>query len=1022
MTLDRNWENPEILHINCEKPHAYFIPYDNMLKAQKGIRGSSSFYKSLNGKWSFKYNESVVNIGNDFYAEDEAIDDWDKITVPSNWQMHGYDKPQYTNTRYPFSFDPPYVPTDNPVGIYARDFDINLTDGKSKYLIFEGVDSCFYLWINGQYVGYSQVSHTISEFDISNYVRNGKNRIAVMVLKWCDGSYLEDQDKWRLSGIFRDVYILSRDKNHIEDIFVKTELNAELSKATVVCEIIPNNNTLKNIKATIKDPQGSVVVSQDFDISGSQTVTFELNNPILWNAEQPNLYKLYLFSGTEVIPLQVGLRKIEINQGIICINGKAVKFKGVNRHDSHPELGYVTPLEHMKKDLMVMKAHNVNAIRTSHYPNAPVFLELCNEIGFYVIDEADLETHGTGHGTAPNRNISYFSTHSDYTKAYLDRMERMVERDKNQPCVVIWSLGNESGYGDNHKKMAVWAKERDNTRINHYEGAFSPNDGNPEDKDTQCLDTVSRMYPSVEWIEEFLKDESESRPLILCEYCHAMGNGPGDLERYWNVMYNHDRCAGGFVWEWTDHSVTCYTQNGEKYYTYGGDFGDVPNDAEFCVDGLVYPDRKPHTGLLELKNIIAPIKVDAVDPKLGKLKVTNRFDFKDLSDISLVWRLEKDGVVVQQGKVDNLTTPARTSEEITLEYTYPNAIDGIYIVTVSYVEKWDKLWQKAGYEIGFAQYKLTSEPVVKNSINKANLKPMRIHSDDKYTYIDGDDFDYVFSNHYGMFTRLTYRGIDLLESMPKYSIWRAPTDNDRNVKRKWYEEFYHYAITHMYNVRILEQSSTHIKFVCDFSIGGPAKAPAIKASSNWTIYSNGEIVLSVQSNKIEKPIYLPRFGLQLVMPQGNEKVEYFGYGPQESYIDKHIGAKKSRFKSEVTEMFEPYVKPQENGSHYDTQWLTVTDEIGFGLLFKGLDAFSFNVSHYSADDIANTLHNHQLQKRSQTIVHIDYFNSGIGSNSCGPELANDYRLVNQSIDFNVAIKPILKDEIDLMTEVNTIII
>lgn len=1014
VNIAKNWENLNVLHENCEAPRSYFIPYEDEIVACKNMRGDSEFFNSLNGVWNFKYYNSVTEVEDEFYLKDDYLLGMDKIPVPSNWQMYGYDIPQYTNVNYPFTFDPPHVPTENPAGVYIRDFNISIDDNKQNYLVFEGVDSCFYVWINGNYVGYSQVSHMTSEFNITKYLKDGKNRIAVMVLKWCDGSYFEDQDMWRMSGIFRDVYILNRDKLHISDIFVKTELSEDLKEAKVKCELKSNGKV--ELKAILKSPDGEIVGQLNDTVDSSKTLEFKLENPILWNAEIPNLYKLYLYSESECIPIEVGVRKIEIRDSVVMLNNQPIKFKGVNRHDSHPELGHVTPLEHMRNDLLIMKRHNINAIRTSHYPNAPKFLELCNELGFYVIDEADLETHGAEW----NGNISYFSENELYEEAYIDRVKLMVERDKNNPSVIMWSLGNESGYGNNHKQMALWAKAKDNTRIVHYEGAFSLYASNPNFKDRDCLDIASRMYPALDWLEEFFKDETTKKlPLILCEYSHAMGNGPGDFKEYWDMIYSEPRFTGAFVWEWTDHSVTCYKPNGEKYYTYGGDFGDFPNDGEFCVDGLVYPDRKPHTGLLELKNVVGPVRTCAEDLKSGKFKLTNVNDFKNLDNLMLVWKLEKDGDIVQQGTVYDLDIEAHNSKVITLDYKYPQTIDGRYFITLSYREKSATLWADMGYEVCFAQFELTSDKPLKQKAKFSKANALNLKDCGNTISINGNKFEYVFDKVYGTFNKIEYMGDDMIKGSPKFNIWRAPTDNDRYIKNKWKEEYYNHSKSHIYKVEVASKTENCIKIVCELSIGGPVKQPVIKGNAIWSIYQTGDIILEFNGDVRENAPFLPRFGLQLVMPNEKDEVEYFGYGPQEAYVDKHRGAKKSKFKSNVDDMHEPYIKPQENGSHYSTEWLTISDNLGYGLLFKGMDEFSFNVSHYTPEDLTNNLHNHELIKHDFVIVNIDYKLSGIGSNSCGPELNQKYRFNDKHISFKVGIKPIFKAETDIIKEINT---
>ncbi len=1007
--VEKYWENPEILHINCEKPRAYFIPYENEVKAERGIRGTSSFFKSLNGTWKFKYYDSAYKVEAEFLTEGVKASEWDDIIVPSNWQLHGYDIPNYTNYNYPYPCDPPFIPNENPASVYIRDFyleDIN----KETYLVFEGVDSCFYLWVNGKQVGYSQVSHMTSEFNITDYLNQGNNRIAVMVLKWCDGSYLEDQDMWRLSGIFREVYLLKRDKTHIADVFIKPQLNENFAVGKLKCEIELKGDTSASIRAILKDIKEQVICDQTIKVSKHGTMEFEVLRPELWSAEAPNLYKLFLYQGEEVILFKIGFRRIEIIDSVAYINGAAVKFKGVNRHDSHPELGHTIPLYHMKKDLIMMKQHNINAVRTSHYPNDPRFLELCDELGFYLIDEADLEAHGAGfnHG-----NI--LSNDPQYEKAYLDRMERMVERDKNHPCVVMWSLGNESGYGPNHITMAEWAKKRDNSRLIHYEG----NRERGELSDS-CLDIFSRMYSSISSVEEFLADEKENRPLVLCEYSHAMGNGPGDLKDYWELFYKHPRLAGGFVWEWTDHSIKTKNSEGITYYAYGGDFGDKPNDGNFCIDGLVYPDRTPHTGLLELKNIIAPVRTEAVDILKGSFIITNLYEFINLSKLALNWKLEKDGECIEEGNIDNIELEPQKSQSITIEYSKPQKADGRYFLTIYYTLKQHEVWAPKGHEVAFHQFELPLGLVEKTSLRIADMPCVKLEKSENQFIIKGADFQYAFDMSLGSFANIQYNGVSMIDSIPKFNVWRAPIDNDMHIKTKWIEEGLNRINTHVYSVNVISEKAKQVSLCTEFSLGGYISRPVFRGSAVWTIYGSGDIVLEVNGKVREEDIpFLPRFGIQFKMPKGNELVEYFGYGPHESYIDKHRSTRKVRFEANVDEMHENYLKPQENGSHFSTEWAVVSNLLGMGLMFIGMEDFSFNASHYTPEDIEAEDHPYKLVRRDETIVNIDYKMSGVGSNSCGPELLPKYRLKESEILFKLRIKPIFKEDISLLDIVKT---
>ena len=885
----KNWENPDINHVNCEQPNSYFIPYDSEDNARKGIRGTSRYYQGLTEYGNLKYHTSVTEVEDGFYRENFSAESWDSLPVPSNWQMHGYDIPNYTNTTYPYPCDPPYVPNENPAGAYIRDFYLDrAASEKDTYLLFEGVDACFYVWVNGIQVGYSQVSHMISEFNVTPYLNSFKNRIAVLVLKWCDGSYLEDQDMWRLSGIFREVYLLFRDKSHIRDYFVRPQLSNDYKQATVQCDVdFSTKDQACSLRAVVKDQSGDTLFDKTMTLAQKDSFSFTLDTPDLWSAETPNLYDLLLFYGNEVILQKIGLRKIEIQNSAILLNGKPIKFKGVNRHDSHPELGHTTPVDHMKKDLLLMKRHNINAIRTSHYPNDPRFLEYCNELGFYVIDEADLEAHGVHQAG----DFCMLSKDPSYQKAFLDRMQRMVARDKNQYCVVMWSLGNESGFGPNHRKMAEWAKNRDSSRLIHYEGAFNE-DAMKQQPENSCLDVYSNMYASVDWLKNtFLKNKNEKRPHILCEYCHAMGNGPGDLKDYWDLIYQNPRLSGGFVWEWTDHTVKTRTSDGIEYYAYGGDFGDQPNDGNFCMDGLVYPDRTPHTGLLELKNVIAPVRTEAVDLKIGKIKVTNLYDFTDLSHLSLCWTLEKNGVRIDSGYVDNLTIAPHKSRMITLPYSFPKD-PGRYFVKVCYALLVDTAWAEKGYEIAFSQFEL---PVEKPQITLAEAVPfVSIVKTEKCITITGKDFMYDFDLSGGGFAKIQYNGLDMITEIPSFTIWRAPTDNDRNERHTWIKNGYHHMKTHIYSADVIQESASELSISVSFSLGAFSKLPALKGTSVWTILGSGDILLDTKVNVREGLPFLPRFGLKMTMPKGNELVEYCGYGPHESYIDKHRSTWKGK--------------------------------------------------------------------------------------------------------------------------------
>jgi beta-galactosidase len=999
--IEKYWEDLNVLHVNRELPRAYFIPYQDAEIAFAKKRGKSSFYQTLNGSWKFQYQSSVKNVEDGFYKLSADVQDWDDLIVPSCWQTNGYDQLHYTNVNYPIPCDPPFVPNDNPAGLYVRDFNVSdKWEAKEKFIIFEGVNACFYLWINGEFVGYSQGSRVPAEFNLSPYTKPGKNRIAVMVLKWCDGTYLEDQDLWRFTGIFRDVYLLAREEAHIRDVFIQQELSEGFQQGILHCEIDVTRQT--EVRTELKDKLGNRISEGISTIDGRGLIKLEVNNPKLWNAESPDLYELYLYCGEEVLLFSVGFRKIEIIEGVFKINGKAIKVKGVNRHDSHPELGQTIPIQHMIEDLTIMKRHNVNTVRTSHYPNDPRFLELCNEMGFYVVDEADLECHGV-HNAG---DFHMLSKNPDWEQAFVDRAIRMVERDKNHPSIVIWSLGNESGYDANHQAMAIWTKKRDASRPVHYEGAASVYNGNP---DVECLDMESRMYASVEFIEQYAQDKNTSKPLFLCEYSHAMGNGPGDLKDYWDVIYKYPKLMGGCVWEWCDHGIRTQTEDGKTFFAYGGDFGEKPHDGNFCIDGLVAPDRKPHTGLLELKQIIAPIHFDAVDLLKGSIKVINLYDFIDLSHVKLTWKLEKDGNLVEQGELTNINISPQASQIFVLPYRIPKSTVSPYFLTISSYMKEDVEWAEQGHEISFAQFELPIEKVeVGSNVEIAN--EIEIFSNDHIAEINGFNFQHVFDLYEGSFVKISKHGVNQITSMPRFNIWRAPIDNDRNIKQKWIEQGYDRAVMHVYESKIINQTATSMEISVNFSLGGYIKRPILHGEAKWTVDGTGQITLKVKVKVTEELPFLPRFGLQLTMPKGTEEVEYFGFGPHESYVDKCQSVKKGKYIMKVDELAEHYIMPQENGSRFDTDWTILSNLQGMGLHFESDERFSFNASHYTPEDLTAAKHAHELVKRTETIVHMDYKMSGVGSNSCGPELLEKYRLNEKEFEFSLKIKPVFKED------------
>ncbi|MBQ8577649.1 MAG: DUF4981 domain-containing protein [Clostridia bacterium] len=995
-------EDPHTLHIGTETPRAYFIPYDSACKAKSGNRGASAFVKSLCGEWNFKYYKNETEVESFTVG---GVEFSDRMTVPMNWQVKldaGYDVPNYTNVNYPYPQDPPYVPDENPCALYQRTFQIEakVLAEKEIYLNFEGVDTCFYLYINGSFVGYSQVAHMTSEFAVSKFLHAGDNDIRVLVFKWSDGSYLEDQDMWRMSGIFREVYLLYRDKTHITDIKVTEDIADDFSSADVKIAVMTNGACGIDWTAVCGAcgcQVGEGTVSSDGE---KAEIVLHLDDPKLWSDEEPNLYPVTLHCGNEYIPVNVGVRKIEVRDRAIYVNGKKIKCRGVNRHDSHPVLGHATPLEHIREDLMIMKRHNINMIRTSHYPNDPRFYELCDLYGIFVCDETDIETHGF----CIDNDWSYLSDHPDWEEAYVDRARLMYQRDKNHPCIIFWSLGNESGYGKNHVAMSNYLKSQDDSRLVHYceIKKDSPYFGS--------VDICSDMYPGIQLLKDRFAENYYPKPYYMCEYCHAMGNGPGDLAAYWDLIWSHDEFFGGCVWEFTDHSVALEPgADGKPRYTYGGDFGDVPNDANFCVDGLVYPDRRPHTGLLELKQVIAPVKGYAKDLANGIITVKNTRFFKDISDLSLYWSLERDGKSVVSGIIASLDIAPQEEKDYTL--SLPKICKcGYYYLNLTFKTNVEHPWASAGYTVREDQIAV-SAPAKENFASPMDgvWDTLLVTQNDWRITVKAGDNVYVINTHTGLIESLEADGKQMLASPIKPNLWRAPTDNDRNIKNRWRANGYEDAVQKCYRANITEESDEKITVTCDISLGGAIYRPVVRGTVSYTVWASGDLVVSYDVDVRNNVMHLPRFGVEIVMPQTSEQMRYFGMGPMEAYADKHLAAKMGDWKSGVTDNYEPYVMPQENGSHVGTKWAMVNTVAGQGLYFAGAgdtDDFTFGASHYSAHELTVKEHHWQLQAAKETYVYIDYKQAGIGSNSCGPELVDEYRINEKKIAFSFRIKPV----------------
>lgn len=1006
MQLPKYYEDVHALHVGTMPMRSYYIPYSNEELAATKDKYQSDRLTLLNGEWKFKYYPNPYEVAENFWEEEKA-NSFDTLPVPSVWQTNGYDQNQYTNIRYPFPYDPPYAPHENPCGAYVRTFYWDPSPEAPKaYLNFEGVDSCFYVWINGKFVGYGQVSHSTNEFDVTDFVQAGENTIAVLVLKWCDGSYFEDQDKLRMSGIFRDVYLLNRPENCLRDFFVTTPLTDHYTKATVKVSMDFLGNAVP-VTYTLTDPTGAVVAQ---GISNDSELEIPVADPILWNAEYPNLYTLILKTEQEVILNRVGIREIAVKDAVVYLNGQKIKFRGTNRHDSDPVVGSAVDLPRMKKDLALMKQHNINAIRTSHYPNAPVFYELCDEYGFYVIDESDIETHGDVDvyiwGDKAYRTV--LANDPVYEEEMVDRVQRNVNRDKNRPCVVIWSMGNESFYGVNMEKALAWTKSFDPNRLTHYEGAMHKVDGHTNDYSN--LDLYSRMYASYEEVDDYFA-KNPDKPFVQCEYVHAMGNGPGDIEDYFELIDKYDGFVGGFVWEWCDHAIDLgRTPDGKKMYGYGGDFGEYPHDSNFCMDGLVYPDRTPHTGLKELKNVQRPVRAVAFDGAKKQVTVQNKLDFTNLKDfLEIHYTLTQDGEVIAAGNLGTVDVAPHDTAVITLDY--PTVDAGKCYLKLDYIQTVERPFTGAGFELGFDQMEVpVADPT--NSVVKAALAceaagTVTVTEDERYVIVKGDAFTYVYNKTIGAFDSMVFDQQTILTKPMEYNIWRAPTDNDRNVRNEWEKWGYHRMTTRGYETTV-EQAANSVTLTTTVALSSVYLPTIMNLTSAWTVQANGMVSVSIDAKKRELSAdFLPRFGLRLFMPQEVDQTEYFGYGPGESYIDKRRASYLGKFTAPVSAHYEDYIKPQENGSHYYCDYVTLSGKTG-GLQVVSEVPFSFNVSEYTEEELTAKAHNYELNKCGDTVLCLDYRQSGVGSNSCGPRLREKYQLKEREFTFKVVLKPFSK--------------
>ncbi len=956
---DRYYRMLSSLHVGCEAPRAYFVPFADE-KSASTDRENSSLLTLLNGQWDFSFFENVEELE----IEDENFTSTvvckDKIDVPSCWQLYlgrGYDVPNYINQDYPYPVDPPNLPDVIPCGFYRKKIDFNKKNNKNYFINFEGVAPCFYLWVNGKFVGYSQVSHCTSEMDITSALKDGENTFEILVVKFCHGSYMEDQDFFRLSGIFRDVYILERSENHIKDIFVDYNVSEDFTSATlsVKNEIVGAGELNYKLFA----PCGCLIKE------GSADGNFDLDieNPVLWNSENPQLYTLLISFGGEYISLPLAVKRIEIKNKTLLLNGQKIKLRGINRHDSHPETGYVIPVEHMKNDLLLLKRANVNTIRTSHYPNDPRFLTMCDELGFMIIDEADLECHGMGYnyGDWYWDSWAFLCDNEDWKDACVDRAARLFERDKNHGCVIMWSLGNESGCGENHRHMANYIRNRLPKAIIHYENAHLEYQARLNKDFTDISDVESRMYAPLDYLEKYLNDPENEKPFFYCEYVAAWSTG--DIPNHWDKFEDYDNYCGGCVWELTDHAVNIGTKENPKY-RYGGDFGDYPNDKVYCVDGLVYPDRTPRPGYHDMKITYQPFSVKYEN---GKITVKNKRYFTSFSDYYIEWAVEINGKKTMGGIVTDTDIAPRAEKEYTL-FTSVEAKE-LTTLILNFRQKENTLWAEKDYEVGHVQFILSDSAVSAESGKKSSLS-----LDETRTKINitCGKTKYVFDKITGRIVSIN-NGTELLSEPVTFNIDRAYHPSN-GCQSDWKRARYEHAYQKTYSTKLVEFSEAKAIIHTKISFAASAMPPALWADVIYTFTSDGKMNVSVKANVTERAPALPRFGLNIVMPKSFENMKYLGYGPVETYSDRFRSQMISEYETTVSENFEHYVVPTECSAHYKTKTASVTDSQGRGFLFADTskDGFLFNAKHYDDKQLLETAHDDELKELDKTIVSLDY--------------------------------------------------
>jgi beta-galactosidase len=986
--------NPEIFQLNRMEAHATLMPYYTVEEALKADRTASDFYLSLNGSWKFSFAENPDKRIKNFYETGFDCSNWADIKVPGHWQLQGYDYPQYTNVRYPWhgkeDIMPPFAPVKyNPVGSYVRSFTIpEGWKGQPVYINFQGVESAFYVWVNGDLVGYSEDTFTPAEFDLTPYLVEGENKLAVEVYRWCDASWLEDQDFWRLSGIFRDVYLYSTPEAHIYDFSVVTELdgnleNADLKVRAKVINYFEKNLGSLSVEGMLYDKEGKPVFTEPLAMEGPLDGTYSLNlegskfvkKPLKWSAEYPNLYTLVLSlkdadgNLLETESCKVGFRKFEIEDGLMKINGKRIVFKGTNRHEFQCDKGRAIDYEDMVADIKIMKAFNINAVRTSHYPNNPIWYELCDEYGLYVIDETNLETHGTWVYGQKEEGWTVPGSKPEWTENVLDRCNSMVQRDKNHPSIVIWSLGNESWGGTNFLKMHDYIKAQDPTRVIHYEGIF-------HDRSSHMASEIeSHMYSKVEVLENYARNVA-GKPFILCEYTHSMGNSNGNLFKYCELFDAYPILQGGFIWDWLDQAIRTKTPDGVEYFAYGGDFGDTPNDGNFSGNGIVFADRSLTPKIYEVKKCYQNVKFEAEDLREGKIRIHNKFLFTNLKEYAFICHIDKNGETVMEGTLDIDVEPG-TSETIKLDYALPHRCcrEDEYVLTLSLRLKKATDWAPKGHEIAFEQFILPQEGRVIEHEND-DYPEVQVEEEATFLRVKGQDFEVVFNKADGNLEAYSFRGQELIKEAPAPNFWRAYTDNDKGNKLQercatWREAGKNRELRSI----AVKTGTNTVEFCAEYILPTTVTSVCIV---NYIVYGDGSIVVKEDLMPGDRLPEIPEVGMLLQMDKAFENLTWYGKGPHENHWDRATGAKLGIHSGKVEEQFVPYLRPQECGNKTEVRWALLTNEKGIGLKISGLPTVELNALPYTPWELEAHDHPYKLPQSDKVVVRINYKQMGVG--------------------------------------------